>query len=48
MKKLASDGDLQSTIITFNQNAKKLKDDIKNHPRRDNLDPELVALINKL
>ena len=48
MKKLKNDGDLQSSIADMNRHAKKLKDDIKNHPLRDTLDPELIALIDRL
>ncbi len=48
LKKLKNDGDLMSTIADMNAHARKLKDDIKNHPNRELLDPELVALINKL
>ena len=46
--KLKNDDDLQSTITDMHKHAKKLKDDVKNHPDRDLLDPELLELIDGL
>jgi len=48
MKQLKNDGDLQATIISMNKQAKQLKDDLKNHPRRDSLDPRVRAMIDSL
>jgi len=48
LAKLKDDGDLSASIIDMNNYAKKLKHDLKNHPRRDSLDPRVQAMIDKL
>lgn len=48
LTKLKNDGDLTAQIADMNAHAKKLKHDLQNHPRRDQLDPRVQAMIDRL